>query len=291
LSISIDFIFPNGLDSKADDLRKYFALEVSETKAFDGADLVIIVDTGSPRLLGEYFEILQNTVAQKLLIDHHPIQEESKSFYNYFYVNQEATSSSELVLSLFRKYNVALPSKLSNVLLLGVLFDTKHLLVAREDTIKNVSFLIDLGARLNWGETILSNKRDRSGAIAKLKSLSRLNLYEAGEVIIATVKVGSFQASVAKFLVDAGCGIAIAYGKEDGLLKGSIRCSNELGRNELVALNVLAETLGKTFNGVGGGHRLASSFNIQSDENKFVSTVLALIQNMLSTKIRKLPLK
>jgi nanoRNase/pAp phosphatase (c-di-AMP/oligoRNAs hydrolase) len=124
-----------------------------------------------------------------------------------------------------------------------------------------------------------------------LKSLSRLSLYEAGEVIIAIVKVGSFQASIAKFLVGAGCDIVIAYGKEDSLLKGSIRCSNELGRNDLVTLNVLAETIGKTFNGVGGGHRLASSFNVQYDESKFISTVLDLTQNMLSTKIRKLPLK
>lgn len=291
LSMLIDFIFPNGLDSKAEDLRKYFALEVSEIKNFDEADLIIVVDAGSPRLLGEYFEILQNITTQKLLIDHHPIKEESKTFYNYFYVSQEVTSSSELIFSLFRKYNVTLSSTLSNVLLLGILFDTKHLLVAHEETIKNVSFLIDLGAKLNWSETILPNRRDRSEAIAKLKSLSRLNLYESDEAIIAIVKIGSFQASVAKFLVDAGCDIAIAYGEEDDLLKGSIRCSNELGRNEFVSLNALAETLGKTFNGVGGGHRLASSFSIQSDENKFVSTALDSIENMLSTKIRKLPLK
>ena len=290
-SIQTSFIFPGGLDSKAEDLRKYFSVESSEIKVFDESDFIIVVDAGSPKLLDEYFEILKNTVAQKLLIDHHPIQEESKFFYNYLYVDQETTSSSELVLALFRKYSVTLPPDISNLLLLGVLFDTRHLLVAHEETIKNVSFLIESGARLNWGQSLLTHKRDRSEVIAKLKSLSRLSLYEAGEVIVAFVKVGSFHVSVANFLVGAGCDIVIAYGKEDSLLKGSIRCSIEVGRNELVALNVLAETLGKTFNGVGGGHRLASSFNIQSDENKFISTVLNLIQSTLSTKIRKLPLK
>jgi len=229
-SIRTDFIFPGGLDSNAEHLRKYFSVEPSETKAFDKSGLVIVVDTGSPKLLGEYFEILKNTVAQKLLIDHHPIQEESKSFYNYFYVNQEATSSSELVLPLFRKHSVILTSDVSNLLLLGILFDTRYLLVANEETIKNVSFLIESGAKLNWGEGLIVHKRDRSEVIANLKSLSRFSLYEAGEVIVAIVKVGSFQSSVANFLVNAGCNIVIAYGKGGSQIKGSIRCSIELGR-------------------------------------------------------------
>jgi|GEM_PF-2192227 len=289
--LSVDLIFPGNLDSKADELRKYIGIEATQKNSLDRFDLIIVVDAGSPKLLNEYFDTLKATGVPRMLLDHHPLLEDSKSFYNYFFVNEKATSSSELVLSLFQRYGSRPSQLISNVLLLGILFDTKHLLVANEDTIKNVSSLIDYGATLKWGETLLSQKRDRSEVIAKLKALSRINVYESDDVLVCVVKVGSFHASIAKFLVDAGCDLAVSYGVEDGTIRGSLRCSNEIGKNENVMLNVIAESLAKKFNGVGGGHRLASSFNIQCEESEFISEFLVLVEGMLSTKMRKMPLK
>ncbi|MGQ9781741.1 MAG: DHH family phosphoesterase [Nitrososphaeria archaeon] len=289
--LSIDMIFPGGLDSKADELRKHFGVEASCERSFNRFDLVIVVDAGSPKLLNEYFDILKAAGVPKMLLDHHHLLEDSKSFYKYFFVNEKVTSSSELVLSLFKRYGSKPSELISNVLLLGILFDTKHLLVASEDTIKNVSSLIDYGATLRWGETLLSQKKDRSEVIARMKALSRINLYESDDIIICIVEIGSFHASVAKFLVDAGCDIVVSYGVEEGMIKGSLRGSNEIGKNENFALNVLAEALAKKFSGVGGGHRLASSFNIQCERQGFESALISLLQEMLSTKIRKLPLK
>jgi nanoRNase/pAp phosphatase (c-di-AMP/oligoRNAs hydrolase) len=158
--------------------------------------------------------------------------------------------------------------------------------------LKNVCFLIDSGASLNWCENVLIIKKNRSEAIAKLKSLSRIRLYEAGDLIISIVKIGSFQASVAKFLVDSGSDVVLAYGEdEDGLIKGSLRCSYEASKIESLKLNTLAETLVKDFNGVGGGHRLAASFNVECEESQLISSFLTLSEKMLSRKIRKLPLK
>jgi len=290
-TLSIDFVFPDGLDSKAEDLRKHIGLVASQNISFEDLDLVIVVDAGSPKLLNEYFNILKVLKVPKLLIDHHPLLRESESFYEYLFVNSKVTSSSELILTLFRRFSLKPSIFVSNILLLGILFDTNHLFIANENTIKNVASLIDYGATLKWGETFLLQKKDRSEVIARLKALSRINLYESKETIICVAKVGSFQASVAKFLVNAGCDIAMVYGIDDRLIKGSLRCSNELCKKETLALNVLAENLAKTFNGVGGGHRLASSFNIECEEQNFISKFLDLTQNMLSTKIRKLPLK
>ncbi|MEM3403535.1 MAG: DHH family phosphoesterase [Nitrososphaeria archaeon] len=288
---SITYVFPGGLSSNAEALRQYLKVDYNQQLP-NRCDLVVVVDAGSPYLLDEYYDLLKNVTVPKLLIDHHPLQEDSKGFYNYFVVDEQATSSSEIIFHLFRKYDVAIPDIISNVLLLGILFDTRHLSVATEDTLKNVCFLIDLGASLSWCESVLTIKKNRSEAIAKLKSLSRVRLYEAEDLIISIVKIGSFQASVAKFLVDGGSDIALAYGEDkDGLIKGSLRCSYEASKVGSLKLNTLAELLVKGFNGVGGGHRFAASFNVECGESQLISSFLALSEKMLSRKIRKLSLK
>ncbi|MEM1985890.1 MAG: DHH family phosphoesterase [Nitrososphaeria archaeon] len=287
----IFFLFPEGLDSIAEQLRKFLCIEFSEPNDFGSFDLIIVVDTGSPKLLGDYYYPVKVSSSKKILIDHHPLTEESIQFYTHYYVDTECSSTCEIVLSLLLNLGFTFDPITSNLLLLGILFDTKHLMLANERTIKNVCFLIDNGARLNWGQDFLLQKRDKSEIIARLKSLSRLNIYEFDSYIVGVVKIGSFQASVAKFLVDAGCDLVLAYSFND-TIKGSLRCSDILCKNNAISLNILAESLAKKFNGVGGGHKCASSFNINCNEEQlFLSTFLSLLENMFSTKARKLSLK
>jgi nanoRNase/pAp phosphatase (c-di-AMP/oligoRNAs hydrolase) len=287
----IDLIFPEGLDSAAETIRKFFSIESSDLKEFNSIDLIIVVDTGSPKLLGNYYQLLENASCKKVLIDHHPLTDESKNFYNYYYVDPESSSTCEIVLSLLLSLDFSLTPTVANLLLLGILFDTKHLILANERTIKNVSLLIDKGAKLKWGEEILSQKKDRSEIIAKLKSLSRMNLYELNDSLVAIVKIGSFQASVAKFLVDAGCDIVLAYSFDD-IVKGSLRCSDNICKRCDFSLNILAENLAKRFNGIGGGHKCAASFNLSCDnEQLFISTFLSLLETAFSTKMNKIILK
>jgi len=288
---SVKHVFPDGLNSVAEKLREYVNLESSEIEDFKDFDLIAVVDVGSPKLLNGYFDIVDNAVCPKLLVDHHPLQEESKLFYNYFFVSHDVTSSSELVLYLLEKYNVTPTELISNLLLLGILADTRHLSAANENTVKNACSLIDLGASLRWSDNILFQKKEPSEVIAKLKALSRINLYESDDTIISTVKVGSFHASVAKFLIDAGCDIALAYGEEDNVLRGSLRCSNQTGLKETFSLSTLSESLARIFDGVGGGHRLAASFNVKCKDEQLISEFLKLLENMLSTKVEKLSLK
>lgn len=290
-NIKINFFFPEGLDSAAENLRKFLCIELSEPEDFESFDLIIVVDTGSPKLLGDYYYLVKNSSSKKVLIDHHPLTEESIHFYTHYYVDTEYSSTCEMVLSILLNLGFNFDPITSNLLLLGILFDTKHLMLANERTIKNVCFLIDKGARLNWGQDFLLQKKDRSEIIAKLKSFTRLNIYEFDIFIVGIVKIGSFQASVAKFLVDIGCDLILAY-SFDGIIKGSLRCSDILCKNNAVSLNVLAESLAKKFNGIGGGHKCASSFSLNCDnEQLFLSTFLSLLEVTFSTKARKIPLK
>ncbi len=287
----INFFFPEGLDSAAENLRKFLCMELSKPKDFKSFDLIIVVDTGSPKLLGDYYYLVKNSSSKKVLIDHHPLTEESIHFYTHYYVDTEHSSTCEMVLSILLNLGFNFDPLTSNLLLLGILFDTKHLILANERTIKNVCFLIDKGARLNWGQDFLLQKKDRSEIIAKLKSFSRLNIYEFDSFIVGIVKIGSFQASVAKFLVDLGCDLILAYSFDD-MIKGSLRCSDAMCKNNALSLNILAESLAKKFNGIGGGHKCAASFNLNcDDEQLFLSTFLSLLEATFSTKARKISLK
>ncbi|MCX8188372.1 MAG: DHH family phosphoesterase [Nitrososphaeria archaeon] len=287
----INFFFPEGLDSFAENLRKFLGIELSGPECFKSFDLIIVVDTGSPKLLGDYYYLVKNSSCQKVLIDHHPLAEESIQFYTHYYVDTEYSSTCEMVLSLLLNLGFTFDPITSNLLLLGILFDTKHLILANERTIKNVCFLIDKGAKLNWGQDFLLQKKDRSEVIAKLKSFSRLNVYEFDSFIVGIVRIGSFQASVAKFLVDSGCDLVLAYSFDD-MIKGSLRCSDTLCKNNAISLGIIAESLAKKFNGIGGGHKCASSFNLNcKDEQLFLSTFLSLLETIFFTKAKKISLK
>ena len=106
------------------------------------AALVIVVDTAKEELL---FHPNATQGAEVLLIDHHP---QESPFYSSSLVDEQATSTSEILALIADKASLSLDEKTANVLLYGLLSDTTVLQhpYTSKATMRAVAYLMEEGA-------------------------------------------------------------------------------------------------------------------------------------------------
>jgi bifunctional oligoribonuclease and PAP phosphatase NrnA len=104
--------------------------------------LVLVVDTASESLL---YHPMATNGAEVILIDHHPPQ---NSFTTSALIDEQATSTSEILTLLADKASLSLDEKTANVLLYGLLSDTTVLQhpYTSKATMQAVAYLIEEGA-------------------------------------------------------------------------------------------------------------------------------------------------
>jgi bifunctional oligoribonuclease and PAP phosphatase NrnA len=246
-------------------------------------DLLVAVDIGHLELLGDWAEKLRNSKGVKVLIDHHPRQNDSP--YDQTLVDTTSSSAAELVYRLSQQLGVALEPKVAQALLLAILFDSQYLSIASPKTLRVVLDLIDQGASLEDGRAALRSQPDYGEVIAKLKAAKRLKIFKSGGWVIAVSTVGSFQANVARSLTQLGADVALVVGETGGEVKGSLRAHARFHAETRVHLGTdIAEAL-SSGRGYGGGHPTAASFTLSSgDEAETIADFLNLLGTLLKEK-------
>lgn len=245
------------------------------------ADVIVVVDTGSPNLLGNYLERVKESKATKILVDHHPY-DPAFYFMDFKIVDTKASSSSEIVYRILRRNNSKIDENIAKILLAGILFDSQHLSIAGCKTLGIVKELCKIGGDLSGAKALLTRKRDLSEIIARLKAGQRARLFRAGEMILVFSRLGSFQSSAAKFFVDAGADFAAILGEANGETRGSFRCSKEfLNRSGLHLGKDLARRVVERFGGSGGGHPTAASFTVKANVDDAESHILEILERIL----------
>jgi len=218
----------------------------------------------------------------KVLIDHHPIQEGSP--YDQMVVDTTASSASEIVATIFRDAGVALEPQEAQALLLGIMFDSQHLLIAKDRTLREVVRLLDRGASIDDARLLLRSPPDYGEVIAKLKSARRLKLYKVAGWVVVTTTVGSFQSNVARSLVSMGADVAIVSGETGKETRGSLRANQRFWEATKIHLGTdVAASIAKD-GGSGGGHPTAASFTCSLPEEKAAESALALVASLLKVK-------
>lgn len=98
-----------------------------------------------------------------VIIDHH--DKDSQTFSSSLeHIDSSASSASEIITSLLKKFKIDIPSNIANILLAGILLDTNRLSKnISSDTMKNVSILLESGATIEQANTYFSEdfKSDR----------------------------------------------------------------------------------------------------------------------------------
>lgn len=246
-----------------------------------GADVIVIVDTGNPKLLENYLEKVKGSKALKVLVDHHPY-DPAFDFVNFKIVDTKASSTSEIVYRVLERNGIRINKYIARVLLAGILFDSQHLNIASCKTLGIVKKLCEIAGGLSQAKALLVQKKDISEVIARLKAGQRAKLFRAGEMVLVISRLSSFQSSAAKFFVDAGADFAGVLGETDSGTRGSFRCSKGfLDRTGLHLGKDLARKVAERYGGAGGGHPTAASFSANVNIGDAENYILEIVEEIL----------
>ncbi len=278
---------PEGLNLQTKKLAEYFKTEKAEKNYIARCDLILVVDTGHSSLLKEWLDEILKAKGYKIFIDHHPISESILKVANKLILDEEASSTSEIVFQIFEVKNIKPSRKVSEALMVGILEDSQFLAISSPLAIKSMAKLCDYSS-LDKVRELLRFDRDYSEVVARLKGAQRMKIYKIGNWVFAYTEVGSYQASVARALINLGANISLALGEANGELRGSFRATPSFCSDAKIHLGRdLAERLAKEFdNGIGGGHKMASSFTVKANLKEVKKVVLNILKERLGQEVK-----
>ncbi len=287
--IDISIATPDGLNVSAKRVANKYPIMTIDSIDFENVDLAVIVDTGHLSLLGIYEEPIKNSKCVKVFLDHHPLSDSIKDVADYIIINDLATSTCELIVDIFYAMKLSISKTVSQVLLTGIIFDSQHLRLVNYQGIKIVSKLCGRGASIGDSIEIGLNSKDRSERIARLKGVQRLSLYSFGDWVVSSTEIGSFQASVAKSIINLGADFTLAVGQTSEGSRCCLRATQFFHKSTGIHLgNDIAKKIAMNMKGVGGGHPTAASFITNTDCDNIVKNVLSILENSLDLHKRKL---
>lgn len=280
---------PEGMSVAARKVAEAFPLRVIKEPPVDEQDLIILVDLGDPSLLGPFEDLVRGSKARRVLVDHHPLNDASRAIADWLVWSTAASSTCELVYRLYRAKGMPLTRRVAEALLLGVIYDTQHLTRVSCPTLEVVVDLCRSGASIEEAKALLRIPRDPSEAIARLKGAQRLKLYRLAGSLIGITEVGAHQASVARALLELGADFSMAWGEHEGVLRASLRATQDFSRKSGLHLGVdVARRLAEELGGSGGGHPTAASLNLPPDVADLVPRVLGLLEARLEARVEEL---
>lgn len=140
----------------------------------DSETLLIIVDTNNGNRIQN--PKIFNEVSKKIIIDHHITNEKNDSIL-YEYINNEESSTCEIIIDLIIDLNIYVPEYIATVMLSGIIIDTNNFyLKTGENTFEAAAKLKAFGADINEIQHLLKqdfNKYiERQNIIMKTEFIS-----------------------------------------------------------------------------------------------------------------------
>ena len=278
-----DVFAPGGLSSLTKKIVEDLKIGVINETTIDEYQTLVIVDTATLEQLEEWGDAVASTKIPKVIIDHHSPHSDTISLASIYCVNDEAKSTCEIVYNLYEKYGFEPSETVAKALLLGMAYDSKHFSMGTPESYQTISDLLKIGGPVEEITNILSVKKDRSEVIARLKGAKRVQLHYIGEWIIATSRLSSFHASVARGLISLGADVAIVAGNDNKKLRASLRATNDFSTLTSIHLGQnIAKILGEEFGGAGSGHPTAAGVNGEGDSETLLKRSIELITQKLA---------
>ncbi len=275
----VDIATPGGMTALTRKLSERFPHRALEKSDAD-YDLYVAVDVGDEELLSDWKQKMKSAKGMRVLVDHHPLREGTP--YDRAIVDEGATSAAEVVCSIYGELGIGFDRETAQALLEAILFDSSHLAIAGPSGLRAVVSLIDAGADLAVAKRELRSEPEYGEVVAKLKGAQRVKIYRAGDWVVATSRVGSFQAHVARSLVYLGADLAAVGGESEGETRVSLRSTQRFFDRAKVQLGTqVAGEMSRRLGGHGGGHATAASFTTQIGEDDALAETLKFIGDLL----------
>lgn len=249
-------------------------------------DLVILLDTNSRLQLGTDFEDIPTDSTKTIVIDHHEPNPDVSEIADHRIIRSDRFSTCEILVDIFTELNIEINSNIANLLLTGILFDTRRFFYTDLQTFQICIKLINSGADYDRCVKSLQIRPDRSERIARLKAASNARVHLFGEWVIATSTINAFEASACRGLLDIGADVAIIGGKP-GKEKVRLSSRSTLEFYEQTNINLgtdVMEPLGVIIDGKGGGHANAAGANGKKNLGTALDKAIELIRVAVESK-------
>lgn len=242
------------------------------------SDLIFAVDTNTIEQLGEWKDSVALRRSNLIVIDHHAPHPRTSETALMVVCDEMATSTCEIIYEIYQSFGVK-PSRPDAVaMILGIYYDSRHLLLAKSKTFHALFELTAYGLDVEKAVSILQVPMQESERIARLKATQRAQIRRVGKWIVAATAVGSYQASVARALIMLGANVAVVGGEKKGRLRISLRSTSDFFRKTKIHLGRdIAIPVGERFQGMGGGHALAAGISGSGDVAQAITQCLDLI--------------
>lgn len=214
----------------------------------EGFDRIVVVDTSSPEQLRPETEFKADIV-----IDHHTPTGKWDSA-GLFYCDDSKTSCCEIVKELIEGAGIGIPRDAALMLLGGMLTDSGHFQFAKPPLLKAFSELMESHSiPMDEAMDLVQAEESISERIAMLKAASRVKFERVGQMIVAISAAGSYEASSARALLDAGADVAFVGSQRESEYRISGRATQDAVRKG-IHLGEIMTHVGKETMSDGGGH-------------------------------------
>ncbi len=227
-------------------------LESSPIDSLHSCDLLIIIDTSSSQQLGEIARYLRGV--KYVVVDHHDINRLCEGAELCVY-DPSRKSTSEIVTSIYAYLGLNIGKELSTLLITGILYDSKHLILADEVTFSAMVYLIKCGGSYREALKALRKTLGIPERIARLRGVARSHIIRVDNYLVAITCVGAYESSVARALIEVGADAAIVMSSQKGGCRVDIRCKEGMVIGDRYLGELIVNELTKSLGGEGGGHK------------------------------------
>jgi phosphoesterase RecJ-like protein len=249
-------------------------------------DLLVLLDTNSRFQLGTPLQHIPENPSKTIVIDHHERNPEIDLIAEHQLLLEDKSSTCEIIVSVYADLGVQIDASTANLLLTGMIFDTRRFFYANSKTLAIAIELIEAGANYEKCVRSLIIKPDRSESIARLKAAGRSKVHLIDDWIIATSKINAFEASACRGLIELGADVAIVGGSPSkDVVRFSSRSTRDFFEGTGVSLGSdVMEPLGQLIEGEGGGHANAAGANGKKNLEKAMNRSVELIREAVQAK-------
>lgn len=224
-------------------------------------DLLVVVDTNSLPDVEQFFQLAE----KKVLIDHHEPKPDFSALFDAHYTEKKA-STAELAYAIAKAMKVKIDSHLATILSAAIVTDSANFIAATHETFATLAEIMGKGG-ISFATVLeaVSEPMGISEKIARLKGAERLKVERAGNCLIATSHVSSFEGSVARALVTLGADVSFVSAAKQGEARISARASSAIVQRGLNLGKDVMPHVAAMLKGDAGGHPGAAGANGTED--------------------------
>ena len=280
-------IYAESLNKPAERQAQYLQIEILN-EIDPNARVFIMLDVNNLKQLGSiatgpFREILLKN--PPIIIDHHaPHAEGSQLTSNYFTLD-DVPSTCEIIYRVFKYSKTEILPDVAFALLAGIVYDTKHFILALKSTFEATIDLLSCGVEYQEILATLNVPLSFSERMARIKSAQRMEVERIGGYLLTTSHIRAYEAAAARSLVKLGADVAIVFTPKKDDFRISARCTKDFHTETGIHLGKLFEKAAEMIGGMGGGHRTAAGLNANTQTDP--KTVRDILRGFLREQILK----